>query len=895
MTKQPKQVKYVRRTLTPAFVSKPAKLFGLTLSAAIVAACTGGEVTESSSSQTQNTSSSVAISSAAPSSSSAPQVSSSAATSSSAPAQAGTTNYADFQADAARGADIYADNCQFCHGVEGNAEGSQTQINLESYPTAAALHRYTELYMPAEPAFDPSSVVGQDAADVAAYMDSWREDAVAACSAEEPVTYAERSLKMLTESEYSNSVQDLFPTANVPSEFLGALPDIKIGKFPNHQDAVMIAGRARQFMTNAENIADWAIENGLAPNCADATACANAFINDFAYRAFRRPLTTGGTAETNEAEQIRELFAQAPSTTAGIRWAYIATLTSPNFLYRSEMGVKVSEALANGWNTGSTAGGSTSVGDYEADGAGSTVNGANFATKGSGENIDGFGYNMYTNGTSSHSFTFSDPSLVSVTVKGNDLNMMWPLMELSVGQELIASETVDSYDAVTYTYLVTGKTGNQQLSIRFNNDAANGTNYGTPGNDIDLHVGDVTVVAAKPVESGMVAQPEQSALELADPNAYVLDPYEYAAALSYMYTGSTPDAELMAAARSGAINDPAEVEAQIDRLLASPAAERHVKEFAETWMRIDHMYAPSFTRIGNGFDDTIRAAMVEELRTTFWNVFDNEDVPYSEFFDADYIFANKTLADYYGIPNNAGNSFTKISTTERGGVTTMGAFLVNWAHQNESAPVLRGVNVRELMLCHHIAPPPSTNIEEREQLQETVDALLANGDMTTRKYYGLITEHQDCARCHEHDINPLGFGMEDFNQVGMPRTSQLDLGGNNVDLPIDASGTLFGTEIYKDHGDFEAFNGAKALGKILAGKDAVQACLSEKFFRQAVGRPTSTSAVDQLVSERALSDFEKTSYACAHETLNNALKDNNQSPKAMFKTLGTLDLIRFRR
>ena len=888
MTKQPKQAKYVRRTLTPAFVSKPAKLFGLTLSAAIVAACTGGEVTESSSSQTQNTSSSVAISSATPMSSSAPQVSSSAATSSSTPAQAGKTNFADFQADAVRGADIYAQQCEACHGVEGNAQGVQTPIDVDKYPTAAYLHRFTEDYMPKTP-LDPGSVVGQDAADVAAYMETWRETAVAACSAEEPVTYAERSLKMLTESEYRNSVQDLFPTANVPSDFLGTLPDIKIGKFPNHQDAVMIAGRARQFMTNAENIADWAIENGLAPNCADATACANAFINDFAYRAFRRPLTTGGTAETNEAAQIRELFAQAPNATAGIRWAYIATLTSPNFLYRSEMGIKVSEALANGWNTG--AAGSTNVGDYEADGAGTTVNGANLSTKGSGENIEGFGYNMYTNGTSSHSFNFPDPALLSITVKANDMDMMWPLMELSVGQELIASESVETYDAVTYTYLVTGQTGNQQLSIRFNNDAGREP-YGTPGNDIDLHIGDITVVAAKPKEAG---EPEQSVLELADPNAYVLDPFEYAAALSYMYTGSTPDAQLMAAAASGAINDPAVVEQHIDRLLASPAAERHVKEFAETWMRIDHMYAPGFTRVGNGFNDTIRAAMVEELRTTFWNVFDNEDVPYSEFFDADYIFANKTLADFYGVPNNAGNSFTKINTTERGGVTTMGAFLVNWAHQNESAPVLRGVNVRELMLCHHIAPPPSTNIEEREQLQETVDALLANGDMTTRKYYGLITEHPECNSCHEYDINPLGFGLEDFNQVGLPRTFQLDLGGNNVELPIDSSGTLFGTEIYKDHGDSEAFNGAKALGKILAGKDAVQACLSEKFFRQAVGRPVKNGAVDQLVSERELAGFEKTSYACAHETLNNALKDNNQSPKAMFKTLGTLDLIRFRR
>ncbi|MGB0798503.1 MAG: hypothetical protein ACPGRD_04205, partial [Planktomarina sp.] len=40
----------------------------------------------------------------------------------------------------------------------------------------------------------------------------------------------------------------------------------------------------------------------------------------------------------NEIAQMKDLFAQAPTPRVGLRWAIITTLTSPNFLYRSEMG-----------------------------------------------------------------------------------------------------------------------------------------------------------------------------------------------------------------------------------------------------------------------------------------------------------------------------------------------------------------------------------------------------------------------------------------------------------------------------------------------------------------------------------------------------------------------------
>jgi hypothetical protein len=787
--------------------------------------------------------------------------------------------------------------CLVCHGANG-VGGIALPIKLDNYPTSANLHSYVEAFMPklGPNTSGPQDCVGQCAADLAAYMDTWRSPAVvASCDLDDSVIYSERSLKLLTSSEYRNSIQDLFPAATVPNELLNTLPDIKIGRFPNHFDAVVIGGRAREFMTNAESIADWAMANNALPTCDNATVCANNFITDFAYRAFRRPLKSGPSDDENEVAQLRAIFEQAPTPTIGQRWALIAVLTSPNFLYRSELGIKVSEARANGLNTPSDGTVIGNTGDYIAGGAGVTVNVANFQTRGNGQTLNGFGYNMSTNGTSIQQFAFTDPTILTIIAKGNDLDGRWPRMEVSVNQRSIAQEIVQSYDPITYRYLITGFTGNQNVVIAFNSDASR-DGSGTPGNDIDLHLGDVNVAPAILGTEAEVLIPN-SALENADPDAYILDSFEYAAAISYLYTGSTPDAELMAAAKSGAINDPEEVARQIDRLLASPAAERHMKEFATTWLRIDHMYEPAFSRLGNNFSNAIRDAMVEELRTSFWNVFNNEEVPFNEFYSADYIFANKVLADFYGLPfpGNNDNEFAKITTTERGGLVTMGAFLVNWAHPDESAPILRAVNVREQMLCHHIDPPPQTNIAERDALKMQVDALLQDGQMSTRRYYGLITTHPQCDSCHKFDINPLGFGMEDFDQTGLPRTSQLDLGGLGQVLPIDSSGIVFGPEVYRDNASALEFTGAKALSKLLAQTDAIQACLSEKAFRLVVGRPIKPTARDQLTGERALTDAETQDYSCAAQSLNAALNESNQSPKAMLKAMGTLDLIRFRR
>ena len=76
-------------------------------------------------------------------------------------------------------------------------------------------------------------------------------------------------------------------------------------------------------------------------------------------------------------------------------------------------------------------------------------------------------------------------------------------------------------------------------------------------------------------------------------------------------------------------------------------------------------------------------------------------------------------------------------------------------------------------------------------------------------------------------INPLGGGMEDFNEIGLPQSQQLDFGLHRNLIPVDSSGTLIGTENLND-GMHIPFSGAKALSKAIGALSASQACLIEK-------------------------------------------------------------------
>jgi hypothetical protein len=147
-------------------------------------------------------------------------------------------------------------------------------------------------------------------------------------------------LRRLTAKQYANSVRDIFKGLVTPSEdFPSATTGISESGFSTDPDMNTVTQEgATNIMEAAEGTAV-AVTDKLAQllPCYPAQqddACATTFVNEYAKRAYRRPLTSA------EQSALLGVFqALKPNGfEVGIAGAVTAFLQAPQFLYRVEMG-----------------------------------------------------------------------------------------------------------------------------------------------------------------------------------------------------------------------------------------------------------------------------------------------------------------------------------------------------------------------------------------------------------------------------------------------------------------------------------------------------------------------------------------------------------------------------
>jgi hypothetical protein len=119
-----------------------------------------------------------------------------------------------------------------------------------------------------------------------------------------------------------------------------------------------------------------------------------------------------------------------------------------------------------------------------------------------------------------------------------------------------------------------------------------------------------------------------------------------------------------------------------------------------------------------------------------------------------------------------------------------------------------------MVLCRNIPPPPN-NIPPLPAM--------AGPDVTMRERLALHRSEPVCASCHTL-MDPIGFGMEDFDSVGLHRTME----GSN---PVDATGVLEGPGL-----DGSTFDGLAELGEALRRQPVLAPCLISKIYAEALGR-----------------------------------------------------------
>jgi Protein of unknown function (DUF1592)/Protein of unknown function (DUF1588)/Protein of unknown function (DUF1595)/Protein of unknown function (DUF1587) len=338
---------------------------------------------------------------------------------------------------------------------------------------------------------------------------------------------------------------------------------------------------------------------------------------------------------------------------------------------------------------------------------------------------------------------------------------------------------------------------------------------------------------------------------------FMLTPFETATALSYMYWGTMPDDALLASAQSGALANKTEIQAQAGRLLAEARGRARVASFFSEWLEAQRAYISS-KDIGvyPAFADqmasnaVVNAMRGEEDAFVTSVVFDSTK-NYSELFTADYTFVNDRLATFYGLPiPGTGDVFKKVSLgagSPRGGLLTLGMFLFGHARTDESSPTQRGHAIRANFFCQDIPPPPPG-----------VVPVVTPGTpgKTAREQILALTSTGACPTCHRLQ-DPIGFGLEGFDSVGLPRT--LDNGG-----AVDTSGVI--NNLASASGPI-TFNGPKELANIIATSNQARACLATNYHRysrgfdasqqvDAAGNAVDTCAVDKVAQSFVKGDID---------------------------------------
>lgn len=320
--------------------------------------------------------------------------------------------------------------------------------------------------------------------------------------------------------------------------------------------------------------------------------------------------------------------------------------------------------------------------------------------------------------------------------------------------------------------------------------------------------------------------------------AIAVEPYAMASRLSFFLWESGPDEPLLQAAAAGALVTPEQVGAQAERMLADDRAKRVLWDFPRQWLGLDRiLLAEDLTRTSQVDPDwtaATQASASQETQLFVQNTLSSGGggtLP--DLLTSRRAWVDPEMARVYGIPAPA-TPWAEVSLpeSERAGLLTRVSYLAGYSHAGATSPPVRGNAIQLRFLCQlPVSPPPNADLS---QPMATPD----EGPQTNRMLFETRTSPPACHVCHAA-LNGFGFGLENYDAAGHYQTT-------DDGLPVDASGTIYGTDV---NGPFV---GGIALSQTLARSEVVHHCATAELVRYALGRaPVAAElpAVDALAND----------------------------------------------
>lgn len=317
--------------------------------------------------------------------------------------------------------------------------------------------------------------------------------------------------------------------------------------------------------------------------------------------------------------------------------------------------------------------------------------------------------------------------------------------------------------------------------------------------------------------------------------------YELATRISYFLWGSMPDQELFDMAANGGLRDPDYLHNKVLCMLDDERSHEFAERFVEQWLgtrELGRDIQPDMNLFPAYDDAELQAAIRYEPILFFQDVLAGER-SLLELIDSQFTFLTNKLQRHYGFRlKDLGQNPKRVEVpadSGRGGILSMAAILAVSSYPHRTSPVLRGKWVLENLLGTP-PPPPPPNVPE---LEENHGAIAAK---SLRERLEMHRRDAVCASCHDR-IDPLGFGLENYDVLGRWRTS--DKG-----MAIDARGAL---------PNGVSFDGPKQLKTVLLErKELFIRNLVSKMLGYALGR--GLTLTDQCTVDRIVGKLEDSGY-----------------------------------
>ncbi len=301
---------------------------------------------------------------------------------------------------------------------------------------------------------------------------------------------------------------------------------------------------------------------------------------------------------------------------------------------------------------------------------------------------------------------------------------------------------------------------------------------------------------------------------------------ELAQRLSYFLWSAPADATLTKLATAGKLSDSKVLRQQTDRLLDDPRSTAMIHGLVHQWLDMERLDFFNVNLIKHRtYDNSVKMAVRDEVyKTSSFLLKENRSM--TELLSADYVVINNLLAQFYGIPGVEGDHFRKVAlpnNSPRGGLLGMAAIHLMGGNGDESSPVERGAWVLRKLL-HQPPPPAPANVPNLARLSDKV--------LTTRDRLRAHQELPQCASCHRK-IDPIGFGLENFDAVGLWRTeNSYETSSKDQEKKtwkIDPSGQIHKGPAFSDYFDLR--------DHIASQKDAFANSFTSAVIEYGMGRP----------------------------------------------------------